>query len=203
MFSSDTTLLSNEAARAILEAPVPAPRDAKVALLNLTPGGIGLRFRGSYWRTEEYMDLQHRYVQTLVDGVTAAESVREVVPMPSVMIAPSMTLPQMREAAVRLQADLLLIYGVRSELFRKTRLFEKDEVKAFATCELLLFDTRTGVIPFTTVLTEKYLTTHQADDFGWSETEQRAHSEATLRVLEKAGAIVTNFLENLGNGTGR
>lgn len=196
LFASDIKLLSNEAAQEILETPIPMRSDAKVALLNLTPGGLSLRVSRAAWRTEEYMDLQHRYVQTLVDGLMRAEKVREVVPIPSIMISEAMTLPLMREAAVRLQADLLLIYGIRNELFRKSRFLEKDEVKAYATCELLLLDARTGVIPFTTVLTEKYQTSPDPNDFGWAETQQRARSEATLRVLDKAGQAVAEFLSD-------
>ncbi len=195
LFTSDTKLLGNEAVLEILNTPVRLADDAKIALLNLTPGGWGLRPYGSYWRTEEYMDLQHQYVQVFVEGLAQAERVDEVVSMPSIMTDQSMTLPQMREAAVRLQADLLVIYGVRSDIFEKTRFFEKDQVKAFATCELLLFDTRTGVIPFTTILTEKYVTLRQANDFNWSETRQRAQSEATMAVLKKAAAEVNAFLK--------
>jgi len=195
LFTSDTKLVSNEAVLAIVDAPVRLAGNAKVALLNLTPGGWGLRPYGSYWRTEEYMDLQHQYVQVFVEGLSQAERVKEVVSMPSIMTDQSMTLPQMREAAVRLQADLLVIYGVRSDIFEKTRFFDKDQVKAFATCELLLFDTRTGVIPFTTILTEKYVTLRQSNDFSWSETRQRAQSEATMAVLKKAAAEVNAFLK--------
>jgi len=200
LFASDTNLLSNEAVKGVLSAPVALPEKAKVALLNLTPGGVGLRVYGSYWRTEEYMDLQHRYVQAMVDPLSGAKRVREVVAMPSVMIVPDMTLGQMREAAARLQADLLLIYGVRSDIFEKTRFFDKDQVKAFATCELLLFDTRTGVIPFTLTRTQKVVTEKQAEDFSWSETLQRAKSEATLTVLKEVSAEVARFLNEPERG---
>lgn len=195
LFASDTSLLSNEAVTSVLSTPVRLPDEAKVALLNLTPGGVGLRVYGSYWRTEEYMDLQHRYVEALKDPLSEAERIREVVAVPSVMIDRDMTLPQMREAAARLQADLLVIYGVRSDIFEKTRFWEKDQVKAYATCELLLFDTRTGVIPFTTMRTEKVVTEKQPEDFNWSETVQRAKSEATLRVLKEVGVEVAQFLK--------
>ena len=39
LFASDTNLLSNEAVKSVLSAPVRLPDEAKVALLNLTPGG--------------------------------------------------------------------------------------------------------------------------------------------------------------------
>ena len=48
LFASDTSLLSNEAVRSVLSTPVRLPDEAKVALLNLTPGGVGLRVYGSY-----------------------------------------------------------------------------------------------------------------------------------------------------------
>ena len=41
---------------------------------------------------------------------------------------------------MRLQADLRLVFRVRSETYSQYRFFVKDKVKAYSTCEVVLLD---------------------------------------------------------------
>ena len=48
-------------------------------------------------------------------------------------------------------ADLLLVFRVGSDTYSQYRTFAKDKTKAYSTCELVLLDVRTGLVPFTRV----------------------------------------------------
>ena len=81
------------------------------------------------------------------------------------MVGGNASITQLREAAVRLQADMLLIFSLKSDIYSKYRAFAKDEAKAFATNETLLMDIRTGVIPFSNVVTRDTLIKKGTEDF--------------------------------------
>jgi hypothetical protein len=51
-----------------------------------------------------------------------------------------------------MQADLLLVFRVSSDTYTQYRAFAKDKVKAYSTCEMVLLDIRTGLVPFTRVI---------------------------------------------------
>jgi len=80
-----------------------------------------------YWRSEAYLKTQQEYIDTLDKALTASERVVEVVIMPSLLTPRDTTIPLLREAAVRLQADLLLIFSITSDTYYKDKWLESDE----------------------------------------------------------------------------
>jgi hypothetical protein len=114
--------------------------------------------------------------------------------MPAILANANSKLVQMREAAVRLQSDLLIIYHLRSDIYYQYKFFQKDIAKAYATCELILMDVRTGMIPFSTVRTTEYTTRKQEQDINIDELRKRAEERAILQTLGKVGAEVADFL---------
>ncbi|MCG8314505.1 MAG: hypothetical protein MI976_14955 [Pseudomonadales bacterium] len=194
LFASDTSLLSNEAVKEILESKWVLPEDPKIALLNLSNNQYAVRHYGwSYWRSESYMDQQQRYVESLSSKVLSSSIVSEVVTIPKIMIDKNMALPQMREAAVRLQADLLVIYTLTSDIFVDQRLFQQNQIKAYATCEAVLFDSKTGIIPFSSILTKKHQTVKGSGDLNDQEARKRAESEASMSCLSSTGDKMAEF----------
>ena len=75
-------------------------------------------------------------------------------------------------------------------------MFKKNEVKAFATCESLLMDIRTGVIPFSDVLTHDVLKKKEDEDFNNDELRKRAIQEASKLTLESLGNDLIDFFKN-------
>lgn len=73
------------------------------------------------------------------------------------MTPSKVSVPLLREAAVRMQADLLLAYRVGSDTYSQYRTVARDKVKAYSTCELVLLDVRTGLVPFTRVVSRERL----------------------------------------------
>ncbi len=115
--------------------------------------------------------------------------------MPSILANSKSSLTQLRETAVRLQADLLLIFHLQSDLYYKYKLLKKDQAKAFANCEALLMDIRTGMVPHSDVLTSEQLIQKKAEDFDNATMQKRAIKEAVLEVLQKIADGIVFFLE--------
>ena len=93
-----------------------------------------------------------------------------------------------------MQAPLLVIYSVESIIFEKAYVFRPDEVKAYATCEMLLFDTRTGLIPFAEVVSKKHVAAKSNADANINETRKRAEKEAILESLRELAVRLREFL---------
>ena len=104
-------------------------------------------------------------------------------------------LTHLREASVRLQADVLLILSVKSDIYHKYKVFKKDRVKAFATCEGLLMDIRTGMIPFSDVLNSEEEIVKEKKDWSIETVRKQAENNAVLSALSNVGKNIATFLE--------
>jgi hypothetical protein len=65
------------------------------------------------------------------------------------------SIPVLREAAVRMQADLLVVFRITSDVYYKYVVFAKNKVKVYSTSEAVLLDVRTGLVPFTRIVTRE------------------------------------------------
>jgi len=199
LFTSDQAVMSDEAVSQALDGVVRMPGNARIALLDLSPERQSARLYGwNYWRTEAYMNQQERYFTALADPLIALPAVQKAVPMPSFTVTKEMTLSQIREAAVRMQIDTLVIYALRSDIFYKYRFFSANEVRGYATCELALFDTRTGIMPYTDIITHKEVVKQNSSQEGLAETEMRAELAASEKCLEQIAAGTASFVSRRG-----
>ncbi|MDF1821708.1 MAG: hypothetical protein P1U64_09055 [Alcanivoracaceae bacterium] len=195
LFASDQAVMSDAAVQQALDGVVSMPENARIALLDLSPETQAVRHYGwYYWRSEDYMDQQAQYFDALSTPLVTLPGVRRVVPMPSFTVTKEMTLSQIREAAVRLQIDLLVIYSLRSDIFYKWRFLSANEVRGYATCELALFDTRTGIMPYTSIVTHKEVVMQKSSQEGLAETEMRAEVAASEICLKKIAAGTADFV---------
>lgn len=117
--------------------------------------------------------------------------------LPSLLTPSSPTISVLREAAVRLQAEILLVFRINSDLHVDYAIWGKDKVKAYSTCEAVLLDVKTGLIPFTSVVTREYLTKSGGDGLDTYETTQRAKKTAALESLEEISDRLVDFLDSL------
>jgi hypothetical protein len=109
---------------------------------------------------------------------------------------PQATIPTLREAAVRLQADLLLVFRLTSDIYYQPRLFARDQIRAYCTCEAVLLDVRTGLVPFTAITTRDRLEKKAKQDLDINETMRRAETAAVLDSLRTASDKLTDFLQS-------
>jgi hypothetical protein len=140
------------------------------------------------------MEIQQRYFDTIKNRLVAVKSVSRVQQLPDSLTPRNLTIPLLREAAVRLQADLLVVYSLGSETFEKVRVFVPNRVKAYGTCEMVVFDVRSGIVPFSSIVTRKVETEKGKDDLSESEARKRAENEALAAALEESAGQAAAFL---------
>lgn len=197
LFKTKDSTLSEADIQKLLNGKIEFPDAVRVAVFNYAPtaNNYSNRYYGTYWDNEEYLHLQQAYMETVVNGLTASKRVEKVILMPSILANERSSITQLREAAVRLQADVLLIFHLQSDLYYKYKLFKKDQAKAFANCEALLMDIRTGMIPHADVLTSEELVEKNDEDFDIETMQKRAIKLAVLGVLEDITKGVAEFIE--------
>lgn len=195
LFPSDQAVLGDEAVARILSNRLELPGKSRVALMKF-PDGSGARYGRYYWRDEQYLKLQQSQVESLTRALQASERIAEISPLPSLMTPTKVSIPVLREAGVRMQADLLLVYRVSSDTYTQYRTFAKDKVKAYSTCELVLLDVRTGLVPFTRVISREQLELKQSTDLDLSETMRRAEQAAASASLGAAADALLDFMKS-------
>ena len=193
LFPSDQTVLSDAAVDRILSSKLELPARAKLAVMRFPDAEQG-RY---YWRNEQYVKLQQSQVDTLSKALSASDQIAEVTPLPSLMIPRQLSLPILREAAVRMQCDLLLVYRVGSDDYWQYRTFSKDRVKAFSTCEMVLLDVRTGLVPFTRVVSRERTELKKPSDLDLTETMRRAEDMSATDALNDAAKDLVAFLKTV------
>jgi hypothetical protein len=112
------------------------------------------------------------------------------------------SIPVLREAAVRMQADLLLVFRVASDTYSQYRTFAKDKVKAYSTCELVLLDVRTGLVPFTRVVSRERLESKQPADLDLTEAMRRAEQASATEALKAAAEDLVTFIKSVPRKSG-
>ena len=196
LFPSDQAVLGDEAVGKILSSKLELPGKAKLALMKFPEtdeSGYG-RYR---WREEQYLRLQQEQVDTLSKALLLSDQIAEATPLPSLMTPSRLSIPVLREAAVRMQADLLLVYRVGSDKYSQIRIFAKDKVKAYSTCELVLLDVRTGLVPFTRVVSREGLEMKKPADLDLSETMRRVEQLSAAEALKSAAEDLVSFLKSV------
>jgi hypothetical protein len=184
LFPSDQAFLGEEAVARILSSKLELPAKAKVAVMRFPDAERwGTRY---YWRDEQYLKLQQSQMDTLSTALMASDQSMEVTPLPSLMTPRLVSIPILREAAVRMQADMLLVFRVGTDTYSQYRTFAKDKVKAYSTCELVLLDVRTGLVPFTRVVSRESLELKQSTDLDLGEAMRRAEDLSSAEALKAA-----------------
>jgi hypothetical protein len=207
LFPSDAGVLGEEAIRTILSSKFVMPSSIKVALFRLRDDQqAAVQYYGyGYWTSEEYLKTQQSYIDTLSGELQKSGRIEDAASIPSVLIPQEPSLPLIRETGVRLQADMILVFKLGSDVYQKYRFFRTTQAKAFCTCEGFLFDVRTGIIPFSRTITKEFLATQEKSDASFNETMIRAQKEAVVLSLKDLAQQVVAFVESMpgeADGTG-
>jgi hypothetical protein len=86
---------------------------------------------------------------------------------------------------------------VNSDIYERDRVFAEDEAKAYSTCEAVLLDVKTGILPFTTIVTREHWTKKTQQDMNLLETLQRVEQAATLKSVHDMSVQTLAFLREL------
>ena len=188
LFSGDEAVLSDEAIAKILEFDYQPPALSRVALM---PFGREL---WSEW-SEELAVASGRMRTDVLGRLVASSRVYDASYLPSILIPDQKTVPHLREAAARYQADLLLVYRSYCRSFERYRIFAADRAKAYCGVEAVLLDTRTGLVPFTSVALESFEATENEGDLNFRETMLRAQLDATADALAAVVGEIVTYLD--------
>ena len=194
LFKGDQEVLSNEDIQRILTARITLDDRRRLAVLGLAP---------RYTWSQALADLEIQNSERFLQDLRSSPQLTEVRMMPTLLIPEKRTVPYLREAAARFQADLLLVYATRVQTFQQDRLIGADEVRAGCTAEAVLLDVRTGIVTHTAQTAERIATRKSPGDLNFSETVTKAQSEATGKALLKlADAVVAYLKDASGQGPG-
>ncbi|MFD2915508.1 hypothetical protein [Psychroserpens luteus] len=192
LFNSSGQTISEENIPLILNGNIELGDSLKVAVFNYTKDSNHNTYYG--YRDEEFLKNQQSYVDALKSKIQSSQKVNKTILMPSIMADKNSSIVSLRDISIRLQANLLLVYNIRSDTYYKYKTFSANETKAFATVEIFLMDTKTGIIPFTTISTQESFGQKTSKELTDSELREQTKSKAVLKALEVVGSELLEFL---------
>ena len=187
LFSGDAEVLSDQAIAEILEYEYRPPPLSRIAIMP---------FEQQAWTTwsGDFLLLSEQLKQNLIDRLRASPRVYDASILPTILIPEQRTVPHLREAAARYQADLLLVYRSSCYGFERYRFFGTDRSEGSCSVEGVLLDVRTGLVPMTSVASENFSAEQNSEDLNFSETILMAQLEATGVALDFVSEAIVEFL---------
>jgi hypothetical protein len=183
--------MSDEAIERILYASVAIPEDARLVVLN-----YGNHRRHDWW-SEEISNLDQEAVNSFLEAVRQSDRIVYASVLPSMVAPARQSVPYMRKAAARCQADLIFLYRTISKTYRRQRVLADDQTKAYCVVEAVMIDTRTGIVPFATAVVKTYTAVEGKDDFNSIETRHKAELKAAGEALSEIGQQLVEFLASV------
>lgn len=190
LFSDKSASISEQSIQKILDGHYRLPDELRVAFVNLS----SLETKRFHWNDEQYLKAQQNYLDLFSGQFRASSRVRKISTIPDILISSSPTFTGIREAAVRTQSDIVVIYAIQDDIYSKFKFLTKARIKAFATTQLIVLDVRTGLIPFTTIVTRDFEDQKIESDFSESETRFRIKNQAVELTIREIGHQLSNFL---------
>ncbi|MAN28123.1 MAG: hypothetical protein CMH15_06540 [Mesonia sp.] len=161
LFEDKSSTISEENIQKILEGNYQLPDSLRVSFVQIEDSA-----EQSYlWNNEDYIKSKQSYLDLLSAKFQQSARVQKVLVIPDMLVSQTPTFTNIREAAVRTQADIVAIYSIDSDLYANYKFFSKTEMKAFATTQFLILDVRTGLIPFSKIVTKEYQSQKEKKDF--------------------------------------
>ena len=189
LFKEDQAALSNEDLQRILAAKVTVPERAKLAVVRYG--------RLPYWWgwSEDFVRLNEEIDSNFLGTLRGSGRLREVAYLPSLVTPNLMTLPYLRQSAARCQADLVLVYRTSTRTYAKQKWFAADRTRAYCTVEAVVLDTRTGLIPFSTVVNEYFSASKTKGELDFAETVAKAEQKAIGQAWQRVARETVAYLE--------
>jgi len=193
LFNDKAATISEENIQRVLDGTYKLPKQLRVAIVKLESSSQRRNY-WYYWNDEQYLKTQQSYLDLFTDKFKQSPRVVNTFSVPDVLISKLPSFTNIREAAVRMQADVVVIYSIASDLYSKYKAFSKPDIKAYATTQLIIMDVRTGLIPFSTISTKDVLSQKKKEELQNAEAASRVQNEAVLATITEIGGKVTDFL---------
>jgi hypothetical protein len=164
------------------------PQGARVAVIRMGQPAY-------HWWSEDLARLDQDNTARFVGKLATARRVARASAIPTLLLPKRITVPLVREAAARCQADLVVLYQAASRTYEKQKFLSPNLTKAYCVVEAVVLDTRTGIVPFATAATETYTATKNREDVNFSETIWKAETAALGEALDKIAGEIVAFLD--------
>lgn len=187
LFSSDSDVLSDEDIRRIIAHRYKPQNQNRIGVITT---GQNYWYGWSDELARAGSDVQSR----LIDTLRASPLIYDASYLPSLLVPEKKTVGHYREAASRYQADLLLTYRASCRTYEKYRFLSPDKSRSYCNIEAVLLDTRTGIVPFTTLVSRGFSALKSESDLNIRETMRKAELAAVSEALEMVGKEVAGFL---------
>jgi hypothetical protein len=192
LFKADQAILTNQEIDRIFAERIYPPAHGRVAVIR-----IGGRYPTRWgWWSEQTAQLEQQITAELLATIRSSPRVTDAFVLPTLLQPPTATIPYLREAAARVQADSLLIYRTFTQNFQKQRVFGNDEVHAYCTAEAVLLDTRSGIVTFTSISTEPFSAQKSPKEVNFEETVALAEQQAQSKALKRIGDELLKYLKD-------
>jgi hypothetical protein len=196
LFNDKVSTISEENIQTILNGTYKLPEKLRVAIVRLDPPAHLKRYSLYFISDEQYLKTQQSYLDLFANKFKQSTRITKFNIIPDLLISKTPSFTNIREAAVRLQADVVVVYAITSDIYSNYKLFSKPDIKAFATTQLIMLDVRTGLIPFSTTVTREYLSQKKKEELDYAEASNRIKNEAVLATINDIGQKITEFLDS-------
>jgi len=191
LFDDKNSTISEENIQKILDGNFSLPNELRVSIVKLESNQTQRNYN---WTNEAYLKSQQQYLDLFKDIFNKSNRTKSISSIPDILISNNPTFTNIRESAVRTQSDIVVIYSINSDIYLKYKVFKKSDIKAFATTQLAVLDVRTGLIPFTTIVTKDFQSKKQDNELNESEAANRTKDQAILLTIEEIGNQLKQFL---------
>jgi len=189
---NETSLGDNdEKIRALINYRVALPKTNRIAILKLNTDN---RLRNY---SDDFTQLTDSISAQFIDKLRSSDRVYDASFLPAMLIPAEKSVPVLREASARFQADLLLGYRTLCNSYQKYNVIAADETKSYCSVEAILLDVRSGIVVKSIVSVENFSTTKKDDDKNFYETIKKAELEATAKALGSIADETVGFLNKI------
>ncbi len=194
LFSDKSSTISEENIQKILDGTYKMPQQLRVAILKLESSQR--RYYWNSWGDEAYLRSQQAFLDSFTARFKQSPRIAKMMAIPDLLVSKSpQSLTSIRESAVRMQADIVVAYAINSDIYTKYRSFKSPNIKAYATTQLIIMDVRTGLVPFSTIVTRDFLAAKKKEELDVTEARNRVQTEAVLLTINEIGNQVNNYLK--------
>lgn len=193
LFNEKNSSISEENIQKILNGNFKLSENLRVAIVKLESNAFQRKY---YWTDEEYLKTQQSYLDLFTKNLKNSGKVKTVKLIPDLLISNNLSFTNIREAAIRTQSDIVVVYSISSDIYSRYKMFSKTDIKAFATTQLIIMDVKTGLIPFTTIVTKDVQSKKQENELNDSEAINRTKNEAVLSTINEIGEQMNDFLKS-------
>ena len=190
LFDDINASISEENIQKILDGKYALPEDLRVSIVKLD--GTQKQF-SQYWANEDFLKSQQAYLDLFSEKLKSSSRVKKVSIIPDILVSNAPSFTTIREAAVRMQSDIVLVYTINSDIYTAYRLFTRAEIKAFATTQIIVLDVRTGLVPFSAIVTKDYQSSKLNSEVSDTEASTRIKNQAILLTIEDIGTQLKDY----------